>query len=114
VKSQTDMIVSIVAVLLALIMAGVFFGTKPDPQKPAPPQAVNVTAPQYPPGSVVFANGLGGSSTGAPGAGGGGGLARPAGGGAPAPVHPSMNTEGATFSASGGVGGSGAAAATQR
>jgi hypothetical protein len=64
-KSQTDMIVAIVAVLLALIMAGVFFGTKRKPVQPAPPEQVNVSPPQYKQGSVVYSNSL-------PGGGGGG------------------------------------------
>lgn len=62
-KSQTDLIVSIVAVLLALIMAGVFLGTNRDPQRPPPPEVVTVTPPAYPAGSVVFANAIPGAGS---------------------------------------------------
>jgi hypothetical protein len=74
-KSQTDMIVAIVAVLLALIAAGILYATRRTPSPVPAPEKVNVSAPQYPAGSVVYANGLSGSG----GQGGVGG--RSAGGG---------------------------------
>ena len=88
-KSQTDMIVSIVAVLLALIMAGVFYGTARQPAVVTPPEQVRLGAPQYPTGAVTYADslpGAGGARGGGMGSmggmGAGGGKANAIGGGA--------------------------------
>jgi hypothetical protein len=74
-KNQNDLIISIVAIVLALIIAGVCFGTKREPPTIAAPEVVNLAAPKLPQGDVVMANAL-------PGAGSaGGGVAGAAGGG---------------------------------
>lgn len=80
-KSQTDMILMISAVLLALIVGGVFLFTRREPQAPAAPAPVTVSAPTYPEGSVTYANSLpgGGSGMSAGGPGGAPGGAAPAG-----------------------------------
>lgn len=81
-KSQTDMILMISAVLLALIVGGVFLFTRREPQAPAAPAPVTVSAPTYPEGSVTYANSLpggGNRGTGAMGGGGAPGGASPAG-----------------------------------
>lgn len=76
-KNQNDLIISIVAIVLALIIAGVCFGTKRDPVAPPAPEKVNLTPAKLPEGDVVWANALPGGS----GGGGGGGLTGgPAGG----------------------------------
>jgi hypothetical protein len=85
-KNQNDMIWSIVAIVLTLIIAGVCFGTKREPVAPTPPTPVNVATPQYPTSTVVMDNKLGGTDNQAAGGGGGGGrgasgLPGPAGGG---------------------------------
>lgn len=82
-KNQNDLIVSIVSVVLALIVAGVCFGTKREPVAPAAPEQVLVAPPAMPATAVKMGNALPGASqnqTGGagPAAGGGGG----AGGGA--------------------------------
>jgi hypothetical protein len=78
VKNQTDLIVTIVAVLCMLIGVGVFFGTRKEAVQPSPPEQL-VTAPlQLPAANVVMANSLPNAGSGSqPG---GGGLA---GGGGP-------------------------------
>lgn len=65
-KNQNDLIISIVAVVLALIIAGVCFGTKREPATIPAPEKVNLAPPVLPQGDVVMANAL-------PGGGGGGG-----------------------------------------
>jgi hypothetical protein len=75
-KNQNDLIISIVAIVLALIIMGVCIGTKREPVAPAAPEKVNLAAPALPQGDVVMANALGSSSSsgggaGAPGAAGG-------------------------------------------
>ena len=79
-KNQTDMIVTIVAVLCMLIGVGVCFGTKREAVKPAPPEAVVSTPLQLPAGDVVMAASLPGPG-GAGGGGGGGGRGGFGGGG---------------------------------
>lgn len=84
-KNQNDMIISIVAIVLALIIAGVCFGTKREPIAPAAPEVVNLAPPALPQGDVVMADALpgagsapsaggAGTATGAPTAAAGGGL----------------------------------------
>jgi len=89
VKNQNDLIISIVSVVLALIIAGICFGTKRKPVAPAAPEVVVVTKPQLPTSDVKMANGLPGASQNTPGGFGGargGGAAGPGGGaGGPAP-----------------------------
>ncbi len=87
-KNQNDLIISIVAIVLALIIAGVCFGTKREPIAPAAPEAVNLTAPALPAGDVVMASSLPGGSGGGAAGGGRGGLGGgPAGfGGGTAPA----------------------------
>jgi hypothetical protein len=70
-KNQNDLIISIVAIVLALIIAGVCFGTKREPVAPPAPEKVNLTPAKLPQGDVVWANALPG--------GGGGGAGGPAG-----------------------------------
>ena len=72
-KSQNDLIVSIVAVVLAIGIAITMFVTKRDPYVPAPAPEVNDTALALPEGDVTMAASL-------PGGGGGGGSK---GGGSP-------------------------------
>jgi hypothetical protein len=81
VKSQTDIIVSIVSIVLALIVAGVCFAMKPQVQPIAAPEQVNVSPPQYPAGSVRFSNSLPNAGQAGVGMVGGGGGARPGPGG---------------------------------
>lgn len=119
-KNQNDLIISIVAVVLALIISSVLFFTKREPVQPAAPTAVVLTPPALPEGSVTMANALPGAGAG--GAGGrmggpggppmgmggpGGGGFRPAGfsgagGGAPAGGPPSGGFRPAGFSGAGG------------
>jgi len=75
-KNQNDLIISIVAIVLALIIAGVCFGTKREPATIPAPEVVNLAAPKLPQGDVVMANALPGA-----GSAGGGGVAGAAGGG---------------------------------
>jgi hypothetical protein len=81
-KNQNDLIISIVAIVLALIIAGVCFGTRREPSAPAAPEPVNLAPAALPQGDVVWATGLpsGGGS-------GGGGVA---GGGRGAPMGMGM------------------------
>lgn len=65
-KNQSDLIVTVVAVLCMLIGVGVFFGTRKEAVKPAPPEAVVQAPLQMPAANVVMASSL-------PGGGGGGG-----------------------------------------
>ena len=70
-NNQNDLIISIVAIVLALIIAGVCFGTKREPVQPAPPEKVNLAPPTLPQGDVVMASSLPGASGGGSGPGGG-------------------------------------------
>jgi hypothetical protein len=80
-KNQNDMIFSIVAVVVALIVLGICWGTKRDPQAPAAPEKVITSDPALPGGDVVMANALpgAGSNTGVDGGGATGGAGRPGG-----------------------------------
>jgi hypothetical protein len=80
-KNQNDLIISIVAIVLALIIAGVCFGTKREPVAPPAPEKVNLTPAQLPQGDLVWANALPGGSGGGGAAGGPSGA--PAGFGGP-------------------------------
>lgn len=91
-KNQNDMIVSIVAIVVALIALGVLYGTKPDPVLPEQSPPVDTTAPTLGAVEVPMTNGVGsGGATGGGGAGAGGnnrgfapaGLQGAGGGGAP-------------------------------
>ena len=75
-KNQNDLIISIVAIVLALIIMGVCIGTKREPIAPAAPEKVNLAAPALPQGDVVMANALGSTSSsgGGPSAAGGGAI----------------------------------------
>ncbi len=75
-KNQNDLIISIVAIVLALIIAGVCIGTKREPATIAPPEKVILTPPTLPQGDVVMVNAL-------PGGGSGSGTGAPMGGGRP-------------------------------
>ncbi|MBV6457990.1 MAG: hypothetical protein HONBIEJF_01111 [Fimbriimonadaceae bacterium] len=87
-KSQNDLIFTIVAIIIAIgALAGTYF-TKPEPQTFSPPEQVVVSDPQYPAGSVTYAPSLPGSGN--QGGGGGGMTAStppppPSGGGNSAP-----------------------------
>ncbi len=90
-KNQNDMIVSIVAIVVALIALGILYGTKPDPVIPAQSPAVDTAAPTLGAVEVPMTNGVGsGGATGGGGAGTSGargfapaGLQGAGGGGAP-------------------------------
>lgn len=78
-KNQNDLIISIVAIVLALIIAGVCFGTKREPVVIAAPEKVNLAPPVLPQGDVVMANALPGGGSGAGGGFAGGGMGGPGG-----------------------------------
>lgn len=78
-KNQNDMIISIVAVVLALIVAGVLLATQPEPAAQVPVSPVTTTDVALPAGSVTMANSLPNAGQGFSGASGGAG----GGGGAP-------------------------------
>ncbi|HJP82296.1 MAG TPA: hypothetical protein VJ835_02220 [Fimbriimonadaceae bacterium] len=94
-KNQNDLIISIVAIVLALIIMGVCIGTKREPIAPAAPEKVNLVAPALPQGDVVMANALGSTSssggTGGPSASGGGAINK---GGRPGVSTPSAGAGG--------------------
>lgn len=73
-KNQNDLIISIVAVVLALIFGGVFMATARQPVKPAPAEAVVTSDAKMPEGSVQFADTLPGAGNTGQQAGGGGGF----------------------------------------
>lgn len=107
-KNQNDMIISIVAIVVALIALGVLYGTKPDPKVPAGSPSVDTAAPTLGSVEVPRTNGVGGSGNNGGRAAGGGG-ARGGGGFAPSGVQgaggggaPPANT------GFGGAGGNGA------
>lgn len=76
-KSQNDLIVSVVAGVIAIgAFCGLFF-TKREPVSPAPPTPVPIDEAQPQEGAVTYAASLPSGS----GSGGFGGPARPAGGG---------------------------------
>ena len=72
-KSQNDMIISIVAVVLALIVAGILMATQPEPAAQVPVTPVVTTMAKAPEGTVVMANALPNAGQGVPTGGGGGG-----------------------------------------
>lgn len=84
-KSQNDLIISIVSIVLMLIIAGVCFGTKRQPVPPAAPTQVVISKPTLPTGEYVkMGNALPGASANTPGGFGGraaGGPADAGGGG---------------------------------
>ena len=83
-KNQNDLIVSIVAIVILLIVVGVAWGTKVEPRQPTPPTEVTVAPPQLPTQvAPVMANGLpsGGNA-------GGGAAGGPASGRMPGPSSP--------------------------
>ncbi len=79
-KNQNDLIISIVAIVLALIIAGVCFGTKREPVAQPAPEVVILTPPALPQGDVVMANALPSASNQGGGASGAGPSAAGAGG----------------------------------
>jgi len=81
VKNQSDLIVTVVAVLCMLIGVGVFFGTRKEAVKPQPPAAVVLSPLQMPAANVVMASSLPGASGGGAMGGGGGGRGGFGGGG---------------------------------
>lgn len=97
-KNQSDLIVTIVAVLCMLIGVGVCFGTKKEATTQAPPEKVVLTPLQLPTANVVMAPSLPGAGSGSAGPAGapGGGIGRggpmgfpgPGGGGPVAPSGP--------------------------
>lgn len=68
-KSQTDMITSIVAIVLAIAGAAICFFTKREPVVPPAPEAVVLDKVKEPSATIAFGNSLPGG-----GAGGGGGM----------------------------------------
>ena len=107
-KSQNDMIISAVAVVLAIIFLCVFIFTQKEPVRPPIPEQVLLTEPNFQPGAVVMADKLPGGSANqgqqaggrAPG-GGGGGLSR----GGPGAGGPAPGGSQFTVGVSGAVGG---------
>lgn len=103
---QTDWIVIGVAAVLALGAAGAFYGTRPQPAKPAPPAAVNTKTAVPDGGDVKLATSLpGGGNAGGGAAGGGrmgGGAPTNAPGGAPSGNRGGGGKNGWSLSASGG------------
>lgn len=110
-KNQNDMIISIVAVVVALIALGVLYGTKPDPVLPKVSPDVKTAAPSLGEVKVPMVNGIGSGNPagtnrtagfGGPGASGG---ARPgftgAGSSNGAPPAPGGGGGGMSVSASG-------------
>lgn len=105
-KNQNDLIISIVAAVVALACAATFFFGAPKPTELPSPAAVPTAPVAVAEGSVVYADSLpGGSNNGQPGAAAGGGAAaagggpgRPslgvAGGGGGAPGRPSLGVAG--------------------
>ncbi len=83
-KSQNDMIISAVAIVLVLIFGLVLFFTRFEPVQPAPPEPVKTDTANFQPGAVTFADKLPGASNNSGGGEAGGGRAPMAGGGAPA------------------------------
>jgi len=84
---QNDWIISGLAIVLSLIVAGVAFGTKREPVAPSAPTQANLTDPTLPTGDVVMtANpGAGGNAAGRPG-----GFGAPGGFGGPPGGIPGM------------------------
>ena len=75
-KNQNDLIFSIVAIVVFLIVFFVCMGTRPEPVTPTPPENVNLSQPTLPQGvTPVMANALPGGSAAGGGAAGGGGRA---------------------------------------
>jgi len=92
VKSQNDMIISAVAVVLAIIFLCVFIFTQKEPVRPPIPEQVLLTEPSFQPGAVVMADKLPGGAAnqgqqagGSRAPSGGGGGRGAAAGGAPPP-----------------------------
>ncbi|MBN9500221.1 MAG: hypothetical protein BGO01_19600 [Armatimonadetes bacterium 55-13] len=98
-KNQNDIIISVVAIVLALIIMGVCIGTKREPLTMSPPEVVNLGELQTPNGDIKWDNSL-------PGAGGGNSGGLGGGRGPGGPGGPSMGGP------RGGKGGIGAAAAS--
>lgn len=71
-KSQNDLIISIVSVVLAIIIATTFFFTKREVVKPADPQPIVTADAKFTPGVVEMKNALPGASGSQGGPGGGG------------------------------------------
>jgi len=90
VKNQNDLIVSIVAGVLGLAIIGVAYGTAPKPVEPPAVPPIEVGDAKAPEGSVVYANGLGGSNNQSGGFGAGG---APTGGAAGTPAPPSIGSQ---------------------
>lgn len=67
------MIISAVAIVLALIFLAVFYFTKATPVQPAKPESVITTKPNFQAGAVVMADKLPGGDANQAGGGGGGG-----------------------------------------
>ena len=100
-QQQTDLIVRVVLVVLALIACGVIAYQQPQPVAPADPERVPAVQLQLPAGTVVRSNSLPGSSNqpgqtpGAPSGGpqmGGGAPQMGGGGGASASAGPTLDT----------------------
>ncbi|MBS1720533.1 MAG: hypothetical protein JST35_08820 [Armatimonadetes bacterium] len=81
-KNTTDIIVLVVAFVIALIVSLVGFFTKPEPAAVAAPAPIDTKLPALPASDVVMADALPGGSNNAPGAGGqpGGGSTQPGAG----------------------------------
>lgn len=98
-KNQNDLIITIVAIVVALIGIGVLYGTKPTLQGSTVPPAVPLAEAEGKAATVRYGNALpGGTTGGAAGRGGAaagrpGGMA-PMGGGMAAPGGPGTVTKG--------------------
>ncbi len=69
-KNQNDLIITIVAIVIALGVSATFFFTKREPVKPADPTPVPTATAALQPGKVVSVAGLPGGGTGGPTGGG--------------------------------------------
>ena len=80
-KNQLDLIISLSALVIALVFAGVFFGTARKPTPLPTPPAIAITPVKLPEVPIDMANGLSSGALGAPKGGGGGGGRGGGGGG---------------------------------
>lgn len=58
-KNQNDLIISVSAIVVALILGGVIFGTRPQAKTVAAPKAVPINEATAPAAAPTFTNGLG-------------------------------------------------------
>lgn len=76
-RNQNDLIFSIVAVVLAVIVSAVLYATKPDVPPPVAVTPIDTTPAALPQGDVAMANSLPNAAQAQGGGGGGGGGGKP-------------------------------------